>query len=205
MMRLGLTGGVAAGKSEAEGFFRALGVPTVDADVVARSLLEPGTQAHAKVRSLFGPEAFDAQQNINRPRLRQMILADPMRRRELDKTCHPLVRARMEELASAFDSAYCVLVIPLLVESGMTDFPEKIAVVDCEEAVQIKRLCQRDLCSKKEALAMLRAQASRRERLKVSDFVIENNGGLEKLRSQVHQLHELLVNKRKLGQSNRDC
>ncbi len=198
MMRLGLTGGVATGKSEAEKVFRTFGVPTVDADVVARSLLEPGTQAYFKAKSLFGSEVLDAQQNINRRRLRQIIFADPIRRRELEKICHPLVRARMEEIIAGFDSVYCVLVIPLLLESRMTDLPEKTVVVDCRKTTQITRLCRRDQCSKEEALAMLRAQASRSERLKVADFVIENDGGLAKLHLRVRRLHEQLMSNREL-------
>jgi dephospho-CoA kinase len=188
--RVGLTGGIASGKTTVANSFAAHGVPVIDTDVIAREVVEPGQPALAAVVDAFGTEVLAADGRLDRPRLRECIFGDAEARRRLEAILHPAIRAEMERQSRAAGGPYQVLVIPLLVEGGRRDHIDRVLVVDVAEATQIERLLRRDGVSRDQAEAALRAQASREARLAFADDVIENTGDLAALGDRVALLHE---------------
>ena len=188
-LRIGLTGGIASGKSAAAAAFEALAVPVVDADRVAREVVEPGRPALAAVVAEFGPDMVGANGRLDRARLRRIVFADPERRRRLEAVLHPAIRAAMASEVAALTSPYVVIAIPLLVETGQRHAVDRVLVVDCPPELQLARLVARDGESEDGARAMIAAQAGRAERLALADDVLENNGTLEALAAAVADLH----------------
>ena len=162
--RVALTGGIASGKSTVADHFRALGVPVIDTDVIAREVVEPGRPALAAITAAFGGEVLDADGRLDRRRMRAQIFADPDARRRLEAILHPAIRAEMERQSRAAGGAYQVLVIPLLAEGGRRDHVDRVLLVDVPEALQVERLMTRDGVSREQAQAlrsgMTRAQIS---------------------------------------------
>lgn len=189
-LRIGLTGGIASGKSTVAGMFRALGVPVIDADEVARRLVEPGTAGLAAVVKRFGEDMLDADGRLDRAALRRKIYADESARRDLEAILHPMIRAAMDAEATIASGPYVVLDIPLLVEGGRTDQVDRVLVVDVDEATQIGRVVRRDGVPESQARAILAAQASREQRLSAADDVILNEGSLPALKQAVESLHQ---------------
>lgn len=189
MLVIGLTGGIGSGKSTVAGYFKDLGVPVIDADAIARELVEPGRPALAEIAAAFGREILADNGRLDRARLRHVVFADPAARRQLEAVLHPRIRAVMRERMQGLQSPYCVLCIPLLVETGQTEMVDRVLVVDAPEASQRQRLRQRDQLSDDEIDAVLRSQASRQQRLGLADDIIVNDGDFEALRLQVEQLH----------------
>ena len=187
--RIALTGGIASGKSTVADFFAARGVPVIDADVIARQVVEPGEPALAAVIAAFGPDILDADGRLDRPRMRERAFADPAARQRLEAILHPAIRAEMERQARAAGGPYQLLVIPLLVEGGRRDHVDRVLVVDVPEATQIERLMRRDGVPRGQAEAALRVQAARDARLALADDVIENTDDLAALEAQVEALH----------------
>lgn len=187
-LRIGLTGGIASGKSAVADLFAALGVPVIDSDVIARQVVEPGEPALEAVVDAFGPGVLAPDGRLDRPALRALVFADPDARRRLEGLLHPAIRARMAAEAATAGGPYQVQVIPLLVEGGRADAVDRVLVVDCPEALQLERLAARDGESPERARAILAAQASRAVRLAAADDVILNDGSLEALRSKVAEL-----------------
>jgi dephospho-CoA kinase len=189
-LRIGLTGGIASGKSTVAQRFTELGIPVIDADVAARQVVAPGTVGLAQVIARFGEEVVDAAGALDRAALRNLIFKDPGARRELEAILHPLIRTAMEKNAEAAVGPYIVMAIPLLVEGGKTDRVDRVLVVDVEESVQIARLMERDGSSLEQALAILKSQASRAARLAAADDVLPNSGTVTEVRQAVDRLHE---------------
>jgi dephospho-CoA kinase len=190
-LRIGLTGGIASGKSTATQRFAELGVPVIDADVASRNVVEPGTPGLAQVVQRFGPGVLDANGNLDRRALRGLIFSDPAARQALDAILHPLIRADMEHQAANAQGPYLVMAIPLLVESGRPrDRVDRVLVVDVDEAVQLERVQARDGTSPTQARAILASQASRAARLAAADDVLRNAGTVADLRQAVDRLHE---------------
>ncbi len=189
-LRIGLTGGIASGKSTVERRFVELGVPVVDADAVARTVVAPGQPALAAVIARFGPGVRTDRGELDRRALRELVFSDPLARADLEQLLHPPIRAEMARLAAAATGPYVVLSIPLLVEQGNRDRVDRILVVDTDPAVQRARLMERDRCSGDQADAILKAQATRSERLARADDVLENSAGLAELRAEVDRLHQ---------------
>ena len=189
MFRVGLTGGIASGKTAVANSFATHGVPVIDTDVIAREVVEPGQPALATVVDAFGTGVLAADGRLDRPRLRERIFGDAEARRRLEAILHPAIRAEMERQSRAAGGSYQVLVIPLLVEGGRRDHIDRVLVVDVPEATQIERLVRRDGVSRDQADAALRAQASRDARLAFADDVIENAGDLAALEKRVAKLH----------------
>jgi dephospho-CoA kinase len=185
-----LTGGVAAGKSAVERGFEALGVHAYDADVAARAVVEPGSEALAEVARVFGAEALDAEGRLDRAAMRQRVFADPSARTTLEGILHPRIRTWLRDAVAADRGPYCMLSIPLLVENhAHYAWVDRILVVDAPEAVRIARLIKRDGVDEALARQMIAAQASREARLAIADDVIVNDGGVEELAGQVERLH----------------
>jgi dephospho-CoA kinase len=187
--RVGLTGGIASGKTTVANLFAALGVPIVDTDVLAREVLEPGTPLLAEVLAHFGPGVTNADGTLDRRALRSRVFADPVERRWLEERTHPAIRARTDALCDSSPGPYVVVAIPLLVETAGADRFDRVLVVDVDPAVQLARLQARDGSTRAEAERILAAQATRAARLAVANDVIRNDGDLAALRDQVQALH----------------
>jgi dephospho-CoA kinase len=189
-LRIGLTGGIASGKSTVAARFMELGVPVIDADEAARAVVEPGQPGLAAVIQRFGSSVLATDGTLNRGMLRNLVFAHTQSRRDLETILHPLIRAEMERRASLAVGPYTVMAIPLLVEGGSLDRVDRILVVDVDEAIQVRRVMARDHCSEEQARAILSAQASRADRKKAADDVVENSGSVSNLRRAVDRLHE---------------
>jgi dephospho-CoA kinase len=189
LFRVGLTGGIASGKSTVSRFFGALGVPIIDTDQVARDVVEPGQPPLEKLVERFGPSILTSDGHLDRPALRNIVFSDPKARTDLEALTHPAIGAAVEALAATVSGPYLILVIPLLVEKGLGSQLDRVLVVDCDEELQIKRLQGRDGSTLEQARAILNAQASRAARLKAAHDVITNDGDVSALRDQVSALH----------------
>jgi dephospho-CoA kinase len=204
-LRIGLTGGIASGKSTVTKRFAELGVPVMDADVVSRSVVEPGKLGLAQVVQRFGAGVLDADGRLDRRALRNLIFKDSSLRQALDAILHPLIRAQMEREAAAAKGPYVVMAIPLLVESGgSAKRVDRVLVVDAEETLQIQRLQARDGSSAEQARAILASQASRAARLGEADDVLSNTGTVAELRQAVDRLHEQYLQLAQTSSSRRD-
>jgi len=189
-LRIGLTGGIASGKSTVARRFTELGIPVIDADESSRWVVAPGQPGLEEVIDRFGAGVLTAAGALDRRALRNLIFADPVKRRDLEKILHPLIRADMEQRAMEAPGRYLVLAIPLLVEGGARDRVDRILVVDVDEAIQLQRLLARDSHGLEHARAILAAQASRASRLQAADDVLVNSGTVPELRQAVDRLHE---------------
>jgi dephospho-CoA kinase len=188
MVRVGLTGGIASGKSMVAEELAARGAVIIDADLLAREVVEPGTPALAAIIDRFGPEVVRDGQ-LDRARLAQIVFADPLARRDLERIVHPAVRARAAELErAAGDAAVVVHVIPLLVETGQHQDFDLVVTVDADHETQIQRLMLRNGFSRAEAESRIAAQASREDRKRAADVVLDNTGSLAQLREQIDAL-----------------
>jgi len=191
MLRIGLTGGVASGKSTVAALFAAHGAPIIDTDLIARALVAPGQPALAEIAAHYGPEILNADGTLNRPALRRRIFADPEARRALEAILHPRIRAEVEQRLQTQQAAYVIIAIPLLVETGAYDaLLDRVLVVDLPEPLQLARLRARDGIDEALARAMLAAQASREARRARADDIIDNSGPPEALAPQVERLHQ---------------
>jgi dephospho-CoA kinase len=187
--RIALTGGIASGKSTVAGLFAARGIPILDADLMAREVVAPGTPLLERLFERFGPGIRAPDGALERAALRRMVFEDASLRRELEALLHPAIRARMEELAASSPGPYQLHVVPLLIETGARGRFDRVLLIDCPEALQWTRLRERDDLSETQARSMLAAQAGRAERLAAADDVIVNDGPLEALPGQVAALH----------------
>lgn len=187
--RVGLTGGIASGKSTAAKFFAALGVPILDSDQVAREVVEPGQPPLERLVERFGRSILTPDGHLDRPKLRDLVFADPKARADLEALTHPAIGAAMEARSAAAGGPYQVLVIPLLVEKNLGSHVDRVLVIDCPEELQLRRLQARDGSSAEQARAILNAQASRAARLKGASDVITNDGDIGAVRDQVAALH----------------
>jgi len=188
-LRIGLTGGIASGKSLVAGMFVKLGAELVDADVIAREVVAPGEPALAAIRDAFGAEVMNSRGELDRAALRKLVFADPDKRRTLDALLHPLIRARLLARLREVRRPYAIVAVPLLVETDFAALVDRVAVVDCPESLQLERLMRRDGIPRTEALAMIAAQTDRATRLRAAHDVIDNSGDVEVTRRQVAQLH----------------
>ena len=193
MQLVGLTGGIASGKSLVSSSFEQLGIPVIDADLLAREVVEPGSRGLQALVSHFGASLLTPEGELNRAVLRHIVFADPAEREFLDKTLHPLIRQLSDQRISELTRQahpYIIYSVPLLLETGQQKRFDRIVVVDVPESVQMARLLQRDGSSTSEARAILAAQATREDRLSIADDVIDNAGSIEDTRKQVMALHE---------------
>lgn len=188
-LRIGLTGGIASGKTTVANRFRTLGVPVIDADAVARSVVVPGQPALAEIVRRFGPDILAGSGTLDRRKLRDIVFADRDARADLETILHPRIRAQMEQQAATAVGPYLVLEIPLLIEGGATDRVDRILVVDVDESVQIARLTARDGGSAEQAREILASQVSRAARRARADDLLVNAGNLSDLQAAVDRLH----------------
>ncbi len=187
--RVGLTGGIASGKSTAARFFGSLGVPIIDTDQLARDVVEPGQPPLERLVERFGPSILTPDGHLDRPALRSIVFSDPKARADLEALTHPAIGAAVEARSAAAGGEYQILVIPLLVEKGLGSQLDRVLVVDCDEDLQIRRLQARDGSTLEEARAILNAQVSRSARLRAAHDVLKNEGDMAAVRDQVAHLH----------------
>lgn len=188
---VGLTGGIASGKSEVSRRFEALGIAVADADIAAREVVAFGSAGLAAIAELFGADVLQADGSLDRAWLRQRVFANPDERRALEAITHPAIRARVREVCEAAESPYAIAAIPLLTEvGGRASYPwlQRILVVDAPEEVQLARLLSRDNIDAALAQRMIQAQASRSQRLALADDVIVNDGHPDALQACIEAL-----------------
>ncbi len=190
MFIVGLTGGIGSGKSAVAKCFEKFGITVVDADQVARQVVAAGTPALKQIAQHFGQDVILDDGSLNRPRLRQIVFANPEQRLWLEQLTHPLIRREIDRLVETATGAYVVLESPLLLESGQNRRVNRVLVVDVSEDMQIARAANRDNNNLDQIRAIINAQMSRAQRMAMADDLIDNSGSLESLESQVEQLHQ---------------
>jgi len=193
-MRVGLTGGIASGKSTVVAILEELGAVVIDSDTLAREVVEPGTPGLAAVVEEFGEEVLAEDGSLDRPALGRVVFADEARRKRLEAILHPLIRQRSAAIAAAADPAALVVHdIPLLVESGQADRFDAVVVVDVPVEIQVDRMMADRGWTREDAESRVRAQASREDRLAVATYVVDNTGTREDLRDRVTEVFDKLV------------
>ncbi|EED24896.1 dephospho-CoA kinase, partial [Vibrio sp. 16] len=181
-------------------FHQHFGIEIVDADVIAREVVAPGSKGLKAIESKFGSSVLLENGNLDRSKLREIIFSDPSQKAWLDQLLHPMIRANMlAELANT-TSEYALLVIPLMVENHLQHLADKVVVVDVDEATQLERTVARDNVALEQAQAIVAAQASREQRLAIADFVIKNDTENQKLLPQITELHQKFL---EIGRANR--
>lgn len=202
MLRVGLTGGIGAGKSEVSQRLAAQGATVIDADAVARAVVAPGTPGLAQVAAAFGPGVLRPDGSLDRPRLGEIVFADPELRARLNAIVHPLVGARMTELEQAAGTAGIVVHdVPLIAENDLASTYDIVVVVDAPRRVQADRLMKHRGLTREQATARIAAQATRKQRLAIASLVIDNSGSLSELDRQVGELWAEL---RRMAQPGRE-
>jgi len=189
MLKIGLTGGIGSGKSTVCRLFQALGVAIVDADIIARQLVEPGSQALTLLIDAFGLSILDTDGTLDRAKLRDLIFSDPEKKQRLENIMHPLIYARMASEVQSLRDRYCILAIPLLLETQKTQIVDRVLVVDCSLEAQLERVVNRDKLSHEQVLAIIASQIPRQQRLALADDVIDNSTSSTQLAEQVKRLH----------------
>ncbi|QKW49330.1 dephospho-CoA kinase [Streptomyces buecherae] len=193
MLKLGLTGGIGAGKSEVSRLLASYGAVVIDSDKIAREVVEPGTPGLAAVVAEFGEEILDSEGRLDRPKLGSIVFADPQRLAALNAIIHPLVRDRSAELESeAGADSIVVHDVPLLTENGLAPLFDLVLVVDASPQTQVDRLVRLRGMTEEEARSRMTAQATREQRKAVADLIVDNDGPLEALEPQVRKVWEQL-------------
>lgn len=188
-LTIGLTGGIASGKSVVASAFERLGVAIIDADTVAREIVEPGQPALDEIVTRFGADIVDAEGRLKRHALRRIVFDDDGARSDLEAITHPRIRSELARQRDAANSEYCILVVPLLVKSSMIDLVDRVLVIDAPEPVQLERLKGRDEIDDGLAQKMIAAQESRAERLEHADDVLINTGPRKDIADLAAALH----------------
>lgn len=190
-LTIGLTGGIASGKSHVARAFIALGVPLLEADDVAREVVAPPSPALSEIAETFGAAMLNQDGTLDRRALREVVFADPAQLRKLEAITHPAIRKRVADWRSAQTAPYCIYSAAILIEAGMTAMVDRVLLVDAPEDVQLRRLTARDAASVELAEKMIAAQASRERRLKAAHDVIDNRDERVAVEAQVARLHRM--------------
>ena len=192
-MLVGLTGGIGSGKSAAADYFQTLGIDVVDADLASRAVVEPGQPALEKIAEHFGSNILDPHGQLDRAALRKTVFSDVAERKWLQQLLHPLINNYLVEQVNAAQSDYCLLVNPLLIESGQQQWCDIVVVVDVPVATQLSRTMARDDNTREQVQAIIDAQTSRDKRLNAADYVVTNDQDLGFLHDQIDTLHNDLL------------
>lgn len=196
---VGLTGGIASGKSTVSAIFREMNIPVIDADQIAKEVVQNGRVAYSKIVEAFGKEILQEDLEINRAALGQIIFHNEQERQKLNSIVHPEVRSEMlkqKEQLIAEQYQLVVLDIPLLFESKLTYLVDQVIVVHVNELVQLERLQKRNNLSKEDALARIKSQLPLTEKAKMADFIIDNNGSIDETKEQVIKLVSKLTDRK---------
>lgn len=188
---VGVTGGIGSGKSSAAALFAELGAGVIDTDDIAHELTGAGGRAMPAIAAAFGPAATAADGSLDRAAMRELVFADPSRRKTLEGILHPLIRAEARDRVARTPAPYVMLVVPLLLETGgYPDLVQRVLVIDCDESLQVSRTMQRSGLTAAAVSAIMAAQLPRQERLARADDVLRNDGDIADLRRQVAGLHK---------------
>ena len=190
VLRIGLSGGIGSGKSTACEIFSELKVPVIDADVIAVKAVEPGMPALQSIIDEFGVKIITKDGYLNRKKLRDRIFKNESDRRKLESVLHPVIYKEIERQTKSINSAYCIISIPLLLETGPSDIIDRILVIDIPKELQLSRASARDNASLKNIETIIHSQISRDDRLAAADDIINNEGDIENLRRQIYDLYE---------------
>ncbi len=193
MLKIGLTGGIGSGKSTITTLFSQLNIPIIDADTIAHQLVKPGEPALSLLQKAFGDTIINQDNSLNRGHLRELIYADKDKKSLLESILHPLIFQKMQLECDQQNSPYTILSIPLLIETKMTSFVDRILVVDCTVDIQIARIKQRDQLSTERILSIISSQVSRETRLSFAVDVIDNSHSTAQLADQVKKLHHQYI------------
>jgi dephospho-CoA kinase len=199
VLRIGLTGGIASGKTTVANMFADCGASIIDTDVIARDLVRPGTSSLAEIRRQFGDGVISGDGSLNRAALRKIVFDDEASRIDLENILHPRIREVVMRSSALVDGPYQIIVVPLLIESPLRDFVDRIVVVDCDAEIQLKRLLSRDSETPEQAKRIIAAQSSRQSRIDIADDIITNDGRIDDTRKQVDALHRYYL---KLAESS---
>jgi len=189
MLKVGLTGGIGSGKSTVSRLFADLGVSVIDADVIARQLVQPGQLGLEKLIETFGKEILNVDGSLNRAELRDRAFSDPKIKQKLDAIMHPMIYREIETQLECLTCPYCIIVIPLLLETQKCDMVDRVLVVDSKPAIQIQRVIERDNISEEQVKAIIASQVCRDQRLVQADDIIDNSKPWTNLAEQVKNLH----------------
>lgn len=193
--KVGLTGGIGSGKSAASQFFSELGVPIIDADLISRELVAPGHIALTKIVEKFGPQLIQANGELNRLALREIIFNDPKKKRWLEQLLHPLIYQAIALQLNQVHDKYCIIVIPLLAENfeKYQSLLDHVIVIDTNENQQLTWASSRDKTNKTNIQKIIHSQSSRQKRLSIADTVLHNDGTLEDLKNKIKNLHKSIL------------
>lgn len=188
---VGLTGGIGSGKTTVSDMFAELGIDIIDADIVAREVVEPGSDALTDIKQYFGADYINSQGGLDRTKLRTRIFSHPDDKRWLNNLLHPIIRQEMTKQLASAKSKYCILVAPLLLENDLNKLVNQVLVVDINQDTQVMRTLARDPSSAAEIKKIIASQMPRQEKLKLADDIICNeNTDLDKLKKNVLILHQ---------------
>ena len=187
---IGLTGGIGSGKSEASRRFAERGVAVVDADVVAREVVEPGAPALIQIAAHFGSNILDADGHLNRSKLRAIIFSNPAEKEWLESLLHPIINTEIRYQLAKATSPYSILASPLLLETQQFQLVDRVLVIDTSEQLQLERATHRDKNNEAQIKAIMQTQLSRQERCARATDVINNHGSIDELDAQVEKLHQ---------------
>ena len=190
ILRVALTGGIGSGKSTVATEFRKLGVPVVDSDIISRNIIKPGSQCLKAIINEFGNGILDNECRLNRSKLRDIIFNDDHARKQLENILHPVIFQEINEQVSSIDYQYCLIVVPLLIETQSMDRFDRILLVEVPEKIQIKRASIRDNTNPELIKKIMKSQLSRSARLKYANDIIDNSVNVEELNNSVGKLHK---------------
>ncbi|CCE22376.1 dephospho-CoA kinase [Methylotuvimicrobium alcaliphilum] len=193
MLKIGLTGGIGSGKTTIANLFAELNVPVIDADEIAREVVAPGSQALEQIRHAFSERVIADDGSLDRSAMRELIFADTEQKRKLEAIVHPKVRQSILKRVASLDASYCIICVPLLVESSMANLVDRVLVVDCPVETQIERVAKRDRLDEKIVRAIIDSQATREQRKALANDLIGNTSSDSMLAEQVKKLHNLYL------------
>lgn len=192
--RIGLTGGIGSGKTTVCNIFCKLDVPIIDTDIIARKVVQPGTQGLNAIQQKFGNSILTENKSLDRDALRRLVFDDPDLRKSLNSIMHPLIYKKVKDEISHISFPYCIVSIPLLFETGGEEYVDRVLVIDSTVENQLARSSKRDGVNRSQILKIINAQMDRKARKKRADDIISNNGNQEQLQEQVKILHKRYLN-----------
>jgi dephospho-CoA kinase len=190
---IGLSGGIASGKTIVSDEFSSLGVDIIDTDIIARELIFPGSETLNEIVSIFGENVLQDDGNLNRKLMRQIIFNEKDKKITLEKIMHPRIQNEVKLKIQSVSGRYQIIVVPLLLQSPILDFVHRVLIIDCDEKIQINRLIKRDNITEELAKKMIENQSKREERLAIADDIILNEGRIEEIKHEVKKLNDFYI------------
>jgi len=194
VLKIGLTGGIGSGKSTACEIFSELGVPVIDADVIAHELVKPGMPAFNEIKIIFGTAIISSDGTLDRKIIRDKVFANEIDRKKLENILHPAVYEEISIQVKNINSKYCIISIPLLLETNASKTVDRILVIDVPRKLQLERASNRDRTNKSDIDAIIDSQISRKDRLSAANDIVDNKGNINDLRKKICDLHEFYLN-----------